>query len=162
MARLLPQTPLEWGLEFLALTGLLGGVLLLTFLWPQIPAEVPGHYDAAGNVTRYDPKSSLWGLVTVNAGLYAFLSMVNLFPQAWNLPGTEDRPRQLRLARTFMRGLKAFVMWLFTVILWTDVRVAQGAAPGLPWWFLPLGLFGPLVITVWWLLTAQDVYKDDV
>ena len=156
MPRLPPRTPLETGLEAISLLGLLGGVLLLVVLWPQIPADIPGHYDAAGNVTRYDPKGSLWGLVGVNAGLYALLSVINFFPRVWNLPGDpEDRPRQFLLARTVVRGLKAFVIWLFTLILWLDVRVAQGAATGLPWWFLPLGLFGPLVIIVVWLIRAN-------
>ena len=149
MLRRPPRTPLETGLEAISLFGLFGGALLLTVLWPRLPTQVPGHFDAAGNVTRHDPKGSLWGLVAVNTGLYVLLSIINFFPQAWNLPGTpEDRTRQFLLARTVVRALKAFVMWL-------DVRVAQGAITGLPWWFLPLGLSGPLVIMVVWLLRAN-------
>ena len=156
MKRSLPGTPLERGLELLSLVGLLGGALLLVVLWPQIPAEVPGHYGAAGSVTYYAPKGSLWGLVAVNAGLYVFLSLINLFPQAWNLPGTpKDRPRQLRLAQTFVRALKAFTIWLFAFVLWMSIRVAQGAATGLSWWFLPLSLFAPFVIISWWLVLAK-------
>ena len=162
MSRLSPEIPLEWGLEALSLAGLLGGALLLNVLWPQSPTKVPVHYGAAGNVTHYDPKSSLWLLVRINAGLYLFLNVINLFPQLWNLPGTpEDRPHQFRLAQAFVRALKAFVMWLFTSILWMSVRVAQGAASGLPWWFLPVGLFAPLVIIVWWLVLARAVPKDE-
>jgi hypothetical protein len=118
---------------------------------------VPGHYDAAGNVTRYDPKGSLWLLVGVSVGLYGLMGAVNAFPQLWNLPahGAADRSRQLGLARAFMRCLKAFVVWLFTFILWISVRVAQGAASGLPWWFLPLALLAPLVLTVGWLYLAN-------
>ncbi len=135
MVRLLPKTRLDWGLEALSLVGLWGSALLLIVSWPQIPAAAPGHYDAAGNVTRYDPKSSLWGLVGVNAGLYALISAVTFFPKRWNLPGTAaDRPRQLELARTMVYALKAFVIWLFNLVLWLSVRVAQGAGAGLPWW----------------------------
>lgn len=158
-----PRTPFETGLEVLSLLGLAGGALLLLVSWPNLPDRVPGHYDLAGNVTRYDPKGTLWLVVGINAGLYTFMSVINLFPQAWNLPGSPaDRPRQFRLAQTFIRLLKVFVMWLFTFILWTDVRVAQGAATGLPGWFLPLGLFAPLVMIVGWLYLASRAAPEDV
>ena len=124
--------------------------------WTQIPADVPGHYDAAGNVTRYDSKVSLWGLVGVSAGMYGLMSIINFFPKVWNLPGdAANRPHQFRLARTLVRLLKVFVMWLFTFILWNDVRVAQGYTASLPWWFLPLGLFAPLVMIVGWFYLAH-------
>lgn len=159
---LLPRTRIEVGLEALSLFGLSAGALLLLASWPELPAEVPGHYDFTGNVTRYDSKGSLWGLVGISAGLYTFMSVISLFPQVWNLPGSPaDRPRQFRLAQTFMRFLKVFVMWLFTFILWTDIRVAQGAATGLPWWFLPFVLFALPVIVVCWLYMAnRDLHGE--
>ncbi len=157
MLYLPPRTPLETGLEALSLLGLFAGALLLLAVWPELPAEVPGHYDAAGNVTRYDPKGSLWELVGTSALLYALMSVLNLFPQLWNI-GVDrpaEHPKVFRRARTMMRALKAFTVWLFTFILWSTVQVAQGAAAGPPWWFLPLALFAPLVILVSWLYLAS-------
>jgi uncharacterized membrane protein len=135
-----PRTRLETGLELLCLLGLLGGAGLLLAVWPELPDRVPGHYDAAGRVTRYDPKGSLWLLWAVSAGLYVLLSVINRFPNAWNigLARPAEHPEAFRRARTTVRALKAVTVWLFTFILWNSVRVAQGEAAGLPGWFVPV------------------------
>ena len=149
-------TPLTAGLEALAFLGVMTGPIIVVASWSYLPPEVPGHYDLAGNVTRYDPKGALWLLVGVNVGLYGLLGAVNVFPQLWNLPGSPaNRPRQLKLAQTVIRLLKAFVAWLFTALLWGSVRVAQGAATGLPGWFLPVVLGSVFSIVGGWLYLAN-------
>ena len=62
------------------------------------------------------------------------MSVVNLFPQLWNLPGGE-KP--------------------------VENRIAQGTVSGLPWWFLPLGLAAPLVMIVGWLYLANRDLRGD-
>lgn len=126
----LSRTHLETGLEALSLLGLPGGALLV-ISWPN---RVPGHYDLAGTVTRYDPKGTLWGVVGSNAGAYTLMSVMDLFPQFWNLPGGEKR---------------------------VENPIAQGTVSSLPWWFLPLGLVAPLVMIAGWLyLVNRELHGD--
>lgn len=149
-----PPSRLETLLELLSLAGLATGFLLLLALWPQLPAQVPAHFDASGRVTRFSSKTSLWWLQLTNVGLYLLLTALNRFPKLWNLPGEGDA-RQFALARAFVRAFKTSTVWLFVYLLWNTLQVALGKAGGLAWWFLPAGLFGPILLLIIWLVAAH-------
>ena len=73
-------------------------VLPLAYLflhWHQLPTELPMHYDASGNVTRYGSKFEVLPLVFLYIGMYFLLTLVALCPYSWNLPVkvTEKKPR---------------------------------------------------------------------
>ena len=58
-------------LEVLCLALLIAGLTLVAIKYPGLPAKIPNHFDAAGNVTDYTGKGSIWLLEGVNLAMAA-------------------------------------------------------------------------------------------
>ena len=107
--------------------------VLLAALWRTIPAEIPTHYDYAGNVTDSGPKGTLLVLL----GLFALMNLLMLviwrFPRSWNLGvrvTPENRVRVYRLARDMMGDTSIAVAVIFGVMtISTALCMDVGATP---------------------------------
>ena len=83
-----------------SLSCLVGVTAYLILAWSTIPARIPAHYDAAGEVNRWGSKSELIMLPIISWLIYGMITLIERFPQAWNtgcgLPPAEepDRVRQ--------------------------------------------------------------------
>src|SRR5699024_10167296 len=79
-------TKSEWIWDVIGYTFYLGSILFLIIMWNKIPAEVPGHYNALGEVDRWGSKWEL--LILPGTGLFLLLSMQSLefFPEVHNYP----------------------------------------------------------------------------
>ena len=148
--RRVPRSAVEWGLELIGVFWLLflGGTL--AFSWSSLPARVPTHFGVSGQADSYGDKMALLALPVITVVLYVLLTALSFFPQFFNFPWpiTEDNATaQYRLARTMLGWLKVELVAIFAYINWQIIQAAQGHAPGLGLWFLPVVLlivFGTL------------------
>ena len=62
-------------LEALCLAALVAGLTYAAIKYPSLPAQIPNHFDAAGNVTDYSGKGSVWILEGVNILMYAMMTV---------------------------------------------------------------------------------------
>lgn len=98
-------------------------VLPLAYLflhWHQLPTELPMHYDASGNVTRYGSKFEVLPLVFLYIGMYFLLTLVALCPYSWNLPvkvTEKNRDRVWGLALTMILLLKLLITSAYGYII---------------------------------------------
>ena len=142
--------PLDKLMNRLSLLVLVGTVVFLAGYWKQIPAEVPMHYNAAGEIDRWGTKAELLILPVIAWLLYGLLTVVEQFPSAWNTGvkvTAENREQVYALLGHMLSTLKLLVMVMFAwITLWCAL------ARPLPVWFLPVilaALFGNMI---YWLV----------
>ncbi|MBO8170249.1 MAG: DUF1648 domain-containing protein [Thermoanaerobacteraceae bacterium] len=151
----LPLTYTEIGLEIISAIGVLLPVLVLIKLWTILPNTVPTHYGVSGKADAWGSKGSLLFLPVVVIFLYTLLTIVSRFPHIFNYPWaiTEENAKgQYQLARTFLMGIKAEIVWSFAYVQWMDIKVAMGKAEGLGIAYLPillLMIFGMIGIYIY-------------
>ncbi|WP_029268201.1 DUF1648 domain-containing protein [Virgibacillus alimentarius] len=147
------QTPIEKILNIIAFVIFLGSILYILFEWSSMPNEVPGHYNAIGEVDRWGRKGELWIVPFVGLVLWVGLSILEKFPHIHNYSNlTEDNAeQQYKNSRLMLNFLKNEILLIFAYINWKDIQVAKGQAESLGIWFLPIFLiiiFGTLIFFV--------------
>ena len=131
--------------NIICLVLLVGVVVFFIAAWGSIPDQVPGHYDAGGNVTRMGSKSELVILPIMAWFLYLIMLGVSLFPQAWSTGvkvTAENRVRVYRAIKHMLSTVK-----LAVVIIFVFIALSTAITQSLPSWFLPASLiltFGPM------------------
>ena len=70
--------------EICCLICIIGTLLFLIINWNSIPDEVPGHYNAVGEIDGVTGKYSLIILLMINWVMYIGMSVIERFPQIWN------------------------------------------------------------------------------
>ncbi|HXR39949.1 MAG TPA: DUF1648 domain-containing protein [Terracidiphilus sp.] len=98
----------------------------------QLPGRIPTHFNAAGEPNAWGPPGALWLLPVAATGLYLFISLVALFPAAFNFPvrvTPVNRPLLEALTLQMIGCLKAELACLFLYIQWAIlVSVRNGRA----------------------------------
>lgn len=142
--------PLDKLMNRLSLLVLVGTVVFLAGYWKQIPAEVPMHYNAAGEIDRWGTKAELLILPVIAWLLYGVLTVVEQFPSAWNTGvkvTAENREQVYALLGHMLSTLKLLVMVMFA---WINLWCAL--ARPLPGWFLPVVLAAVFGDMAYWLV----------
>ncbi|MGI6730482.1 MAG: DUF1648 domain-containing protein [Anaerovoracaceae bacterium] len=143
-------------IEIACLFCLIGGLLYLITGWGQIPNEIPGHYNALGQIDKITGKGSLLALLATNWILYIGLSIVERFPSIWNTGVTvtkENKDRVYRVVKDLLKTMKLLVVVMFTYLLINSAK----AVPLSPW-FLPITMiltFGFLFFFIWKLFKIK-------
>ena len=99
----------DWPVLLLLLASLLAGVLL----YPRLPEQVPSHWNLAGQVDRYGPRTwGAFGPPLLAAGIYALMLLVPLVD-----PRRENYRRFAGAYRVLRLTLVAFLVGLHAVTL---------------------------------------------
>lgn len=124
------------------------GWLALLLMWGvaiygyfTLPAVIPTHFNGAGRVDAYGGKITILLLPLVGTFLFAGLSILSKYPQAYNYPALVTPDNALRLytmGTRLIRSLKVSIMAIFLMIMVFTHLTAAGRADGLPWWFFPV------------------------
>ncbi len=142
--------PLDKLMNRLSLLVLVGTVVFLAGYWKQIPAEVPMHYNAAGEIDRWGSRAELRILPVIAWLLYGLLTVVEQIPSAWNTGvkvTAENREQVYALLGHMLSTLKLLVMVMFAwITLWCAL------ARPLPVWFLPVVLAAVFGDMAYWLI----------
>jgi uncharacterized membrane protein len=156
---LLPQTLPEWLLEFSALAALIAQFVIVFSAWPDIPDQVPQHFNASGEADAWGAKASLLQLPAVNFVVLLIMTAVSRFPHISSAP-VEITPtnaaRVYRLIRFQTIWLKAVLSFVFAYISWRMVGQALGTAQGLGTAFLPLTLIAVGSAVVWFYFELRQ------
>ena len=138
------KTKFGMAMQILCILCLAGSTLYFIIGWNQIPAEVPGHYNFAGEVDSMTGKGSLIFLIVLNWVMYLGMSVLEHFPQAWNTGvkiTARNRARVYRILYHMLVCLKFSVGLIFSFITsWHENYM--------PPWFLAATLlltFGPMI-----------------
>lgn len=122
-----------------------GGLLVVLLLgsavvWPGLPNEIPAHFDATGEVTRWTRTSPLsWFSIplvalALTAANYALAHFLPRWPHLINLPGkqrflalpAERRAPVIERLRELLYGISVPLIVLMMVVQVAIYRTAQG------------------------------------
>ncbi|WP_163970974.1 DUF1648 domain-containing protein [Oceanobacillus halotolerans] len=150
----IPKTRSEWIWDILGYSFYVGSIILLVFVWNKLPAEVPAHYNAFGEVDRWGSKMELLILPIVGTFLLLFTQLLEKFPEAHNYPKrlNESNAKQFYLnSRKMMNQIKNICMIIFALILFESISIALGWRGGFGKAFLPVTIIGmgiPIVLGI--------------
>lgn len=125
-------------IEVCCILSLICTLVYLIAVWDSIPDEIPGHYNAAGEIDRITGKGSLIVLPIITWILYIGLSIIEKFPQIWNTGvriTDQNRDRVYRILKNMSGTLK-----LLLVIVFSYLTINSAMAKPLPIPFLPVSL----------------------
>ncbi len=117
-----------------SLSCLVGVSLYLILAWSTIPAQIPAHYNAAGEVNRWGSKSELIILPIISWVIYGMITLIERLPQVWNTGirvTEENRAVVYRLLKNMIACVKMITLSIFSCL-----TVLSSLARNLPMWFL--------------------------
>ena len=94
----------------------------------RLPDRIPTHFDLAGNANGWGSPQVLWLFPGFGTVLYAGMTIVARFPEAFNYPvrvTPRNRPALQELALGMIAWLKAEVMCLFVGIQFVIIESAR-------------------------------------
>ena len=128
-----------------SLSCLVGVTLYLILAWNTIPAQVPSHYNAAGEVNHWGSKSELIIFPIISWLIYGMITLVERYPQIWNTVvriTEENRDQVYRLLKSMISLVKMLVL-----LVLASLTVLSSLSLSLPIWYLPafiVVLFGTI------------------
>jgi uncharacterized membrane protein len=142
--------------EVLCLLLLCGMCLYLFINWGNLPDQIPGHYNASGEVDRWGSKGEALILPIIGWILYIGMTAAESFPQIWNTGvrvTEENKERVYRILKNMVGTVKLLMVCSFTFISINEV-----SSRALPVWFLPVFLiliFGPVIFFIIKLIKSK-------
>jgi uncharacterized membrane protein len=95
---------------------LLGTIVYLLLRLPHLPAQIPSHYNAAGEIDGYSGRGSLLVMPVIGLVTVAVIAVTARFPKSWNT-GVRltaiNRVRVYRLTRDLMAELRLAMALIF-------------------------------------------------
>ena len=143
-------------IEAYCLLCLVGLLIFLIIDWKYIPNEIPGHYNAMGEIDRITSKGSLLVLPIIAWIMYIGMTVIEKYPQVWNTGVSvteENKDRVYRTLKNMMGTIKLLLIAVFTYL-----TVNSAMAKPLPAMFLPVFLtlmFGSLIFFIVKLVKAK-------
>ena len=134
----------------------MGIVIYLLVRWSSIPDQVPGHFNASGEVTRWDSKVSLIIMPVIAGTLYIGITILERFPQIWNTGVRVTQENMFRVYRILKRMIS--VIKLLIVATFVSITIIQSLAVNLPVWLMPVFIsliFGTIIINIVRLVKAR-------
>lgn len=152
-AMIIPKSPVARLLDVLTLGIFLAVIIYLVIQFQNLPDQVPGHYDASGNVDRLGNKMELWILPVIAAGLWIGMTFLEKYPHTFNYLNLrkDNIEAQYRNGMLMINILKNESVLLFSFLSYQGTRIALGEADGLGIYFMPIFIgviLGSLIIFI--------------
>ena len=144
--------PLDYLVELIAVASILALIIVPAWFFGELPAEIPSHFNGAGEPDDYSSRGSIWILPIIGVLVTVFMLVLSRYPHLYNYPVeiTEKNVyTQYRLAARMIRILGTAVAVLFAFISYRTIQTALGQTEGLGdgfMWIFMVGTFAPTII----------------
>lgn len=125
----IPRSPLELGLEVVAVAGILWGCWIIVQSWDGLGDRIPVHFGFSGQPDAWGNKAAIWILPAVAVVFDVMWAVMANYPHTFNYPVAiteENAGVQYHLARLLLGWLKVEMIWLLMWILWQQIQVSLG------------------------------------
>jgi uncharacterized membrane protein len=134
---------------------LLAMVIASMMVYTSLPEAVPMHFDASGNVTKTGAPASFLGLPFLALLLFVVLSWLQTKPHWYNYAEAVTVENAFSIYSSgvrFMRGIKCFIVALFSLIQWQIWSTSTGGAQ-LPHWIIAVSaaVVPPILVVLFFL-----------
>lgn len=148
----IPKTLFERMMDGAVIASFVWIVAYLVSVWGVLPAEVPAHFNGAGEVDRWGSKWTLVMLPIIAGLLWIGMTILEKYPHTHNYM-VELHERniefQYRNSRMMLNVLKNLIGLVFVYLSYMFAQVALGEEDSLGIGFLPVFLvlmFAPMII----------------
>lgn len=124
----MPKTTGEKIADIIGAGALLLAILYIALNWSSLPAEVPAHFNGAGDVDRWGSKFELLILPAIGVGLFAMMHVIEKKPHIHNYPERINETNVeafYKTSRSMLNILKNLCNILFAYIIYEIILVAQ-------------------------------------
>lgn len=107
-------------INIIGVLALLGSTLFVIIMWPQIPDQIPTHYNFAGEADDYGGKGSLIFMMVLAWFMFILITVLMRFPNTWNMPvkvTADNKARLYSITRAMLEVIKMLTSLLFAVML---------------------------------------------
>lgn len=143
----IPKTKIEKISDIIGFGLFVLSVLYVLINWNVIPEQIPGHFNASGDVDRWGSKYEIVILPIIGTFQFVLMSLLEKAPHMHNYPKrlNETNVEQFYLqSRKLLNVVKNICLLLFAYLIIQIVRVSKGDIQSLGVGFMPIFL---LVIT---------------
>lgn len=151
----LKNNKIDWIIEIMCLTLLIGLTAYLIFHWGSIPDKIPAHYDWEGNIDRWGNKSDLIFLPMMSWFLYLLITGLQQVPLVWNTGVKITEENEERVYRTLKYMLETLKLIVVADLTYITVHSLMGKS--LSGWFamiVPVAVSGDLIF---WIVRLYQV-----
>ena len=141
-----------------SLSCLVGVTVYLILAWNTIPAKIPAHYNAAGEVNRWGSKSELIVLPIISVLLYGLITLIEHYPQVWNT-GVRITDENRTVVYRLLKNLIAWVK-MITLSIFGSLTVISSLSLNLPIWFLLVFLVLLFGIIAYYIVRLTRLRND--
>ncbi len=149
------RTKYDMIVGILGTLALVGTSIYLIAAWKDIPAQVPGHYNAAGVADSMTSKGSILFAIIFGWILYLILWGAEQFPQSWNTGVKVTPANQWRVYRVLKNMLVTLRLFLALTFCYLAVCMAVSCQK-LPTYYLLIilaGIFGDIIFS--WIMLVR-------
>lgn len=138
------KTNTEWIWDIVGGGIFLAMLFFLMMKWSDLPAEIPTHFNVAGEADRWGSKGTIITLPIIAIFMWVMMSVIERYPHTHNYPDrlNEQNVHAFYLSsRKLLNKTKNICLLLFSYILYQQVKGA----------ILGISTFSPLFIVVFFL-----------
>lgn len=152
----LPKTTAEVWLDVAAWLFVTLGFALSLSYFPDLPEQIPTHFNARGEADKFGSKSTIFFLPVLSLVLVAGLVFLTKFPHKFNYFNKitpENAEFEYRKMRTVLRLVNALTSLMFMIITLNILQTARDvpAKLGIGFWLVFIALeFVPLALLFGW------------
>lgn len=142
------KSELVW--DLIGYTFYLGSIIFLIFNWQALPAEVPVHFNAVGEVDRWGSKIELLILPVLGVFVAGLMHLFEKYPETHNYPERikeENAEEFYLISRKIMNQLKNICLIIFALISFESITIALGWENQLGIWLIPI-IIGSVAIPI--------------
>lgn len=142
----IPDTRFHKVIKLVTLVILIVMIIYPVIMWSTLPAKLPMHYNASGEIDRYGSRAELFIMPVIGILMYGLLTLVTSFPSTWNIPVTitrENRFRVYQCTKSMLILMKLEVIALFAYIEYQII--GQSELPGSFLGIVLIVIFGTMI-----------------
>lgn len=151
----LKNNKIDWIIEIMCLTLLIGLTAYLIFHWGSIPDKIPAHYDWEGNIDRWGNKSDLIFLPMMSWFLYLLIIGLQQVPLVWNTGVKITEENEERVYRTLKYMLETLKLIVVADLTYITVHSLMGKS--LSGWFTMIVLVAVFGDLIFWIVRLYQV-----
>lgn len=143
---------------FLGASLILGTFLYLALHYPNLPPEIPRHYNLQGEPDAWAHKGIIWILPVLSLFLFVGLMLLARYPQLFNYAveiHDNNRTHQYRLAQSLVALIALITTLIFAYLSYGTIEVGRGNWVELNPWFTVLMIGLIFMVMIFYLILSK-------
>ncbi|MEM9835368.1 MAG: DUF1648 domain-containing protein [Bacteroidota bacterium] len=155
-------TPTKDSLHYAATAALFLLWVITLVYFPDLPEEIPIHYNNRGEADGYGSRFTSLILPSLGTLIYFIMPLATKLPKNLNTGNwpNPSNPEQEQLSEELLLSLRTFLLVGITYLNWAGMRTALGQQAGLGEWFTPVFLGGLFVLVGYYVLLIASAGKS--